>query len=143
MMKTVDQLLERKGRAIFSVTSRDVVYTAVEQMAEHGVGALMVINDGQPVGIISERDYARGVILKGKSSKETLVQEIMTRDIIYGSPSLRVDECMALMTSKRIRHLPIKSEAELIGVLSIGDLVKAVIAEQKFMIEQLEIFIRN
>lgn len=142
-MKTVEQLLERKGRAIFSVGSQDVVYTAVELMAERGVGALMVIDNGQTVGIISERDYARRVILEGKSSKETQVAEIMTRDVVYGNPSLTIEECMALMTSKRIRHLPVKSNGELVGVLSIGDLVKTVIAEQKFMIEQLEIFIRS
>lgn len=142
-MKTVAQLLARKGGEIFSVASADIVYTAIERMADHSVGALLVIDEGQPVGIISERDYARRVLLEGKSSKRTNVGEIMTRDLVWGTPDLKVDACMALMTARRIRHLPIREGGRLVGILSIGDLVRAVIAEQRFIIEQLEIYITS
>jgi signal-transduction protein with cAMP-binding, CBS, and nucleotidyltransferase domain len=119
-MKTVAQLIARKGNDVFAVASTDIVYTAFERMADHGVGALMVIDDGKTMGVLSERDYARRVILEGKSSKRTLVGEIMTKEFVYGSPNLRVDECMALMTEKRIRHLPTHQAGELIGVLRSG-----------------------
>lgn len=112
-------------------------------MAEKEIGALMVMSDAVPAGIISERDYARKIILKGRSSRETKVREIMTADVVYADAGHSIEECMALMTNKRIRHLPILEEGELIAVISIGDLVKSIIAEQKFVIEQLESYING
>ncbi len=140
-MKTVGKLLETKGRDIWSVSPDASVLEAIELMAEKEVGALVVREGAKPVGIISERDYARKVILQGRSSEATRVEEIMTKRVIYAEPRKSVEECMALMTEKRIRHLPIMDGEQLVGVISIGDLVKAIIAEQKFIIEQLEQYI--
>ena len=117
------------------------MYEAIELMAEKVVGALLVMEGSNVVGVISERDYARKVILKGRSSKETRISEIMTTRVIYVRPDHTLEECMALMTEKRIRHLPVLDAGNLIGVLSIGDLVKAIIAEQKFIIDQLTHYI--
>ena len=140
-MKTIRQLLESKGRDIWSISPDATVYDAIKLMAEKGIGALMVIDNAGPVGIISERDYARKIILKGRSSRETKVRDIMTAHVIYADAGHSVEECMALMTNKRIRHLPVLDEQKLIAVISIGDLVKSIIAEQKFVIEQLESYI--
>lgn len=140
-MNKVSDLLENKGNEVWSIGPDVFVYDAIKLMAEKGVGALMVMDDSKVVGIISERDYARKVILMGHSSRETQIKDIMTTRVVYARPDQTVEECMALMTEKHIRHLPIMEGEQLIGVISIGDLVKAIIAEQQFTIEQLEKYI--
>ena len=140
-MKTVGQLLHDKGHSVWSISPDASVYDAIVMMAEKEVGALMVMADSKLVGVISERDYARKVILKGRSSRETKISEIMTSRVVYTGPEKTIEECMALMTDKRIRHLPIMQDEQLLGVVSIGDLVKTIIAEQQFLIEQLEHYI--
>ena len=141
MAKTVQNLLREKGHAIHFVTPEASVYTAIEQMAEKSVGALLVMEGDRLVGIVSERDYARQVILRGRSSRDTRVSEIMTRDVICVAPERKVEECMALMTEKRIRHLPVRLADRVIGVISIGDVVRAAIDERDFHIQQLESYI--
>lgn len=140
-METVNQLLEGKGRDVWSIDPSASVFEAIELMAEKQVGALVVIEGDRPVGIISERDYARKVILQHRSSKDTPIKDVMTTRLVYARPDQSVQECMALMTEKRIRHLPVLEGGRLVGLISIGDLVKAIIAEQQFMIEQLENYI--
>jgi CBS domain-containing protein len=135
------QLLQTKGQDIWSITPDALVIDALKLMAEKRVGALLVLEAGQVVGIISERDYARKVSLLGKSSKTTPVREIMTEKVVYVRPEQTIEDCMALMTDKRIRHLPVLADDQLIGVISIGDVVKAVISEQEFIIAQLENYI--
>ncbi len=142
-MKTVEQMLEGKGQRLLSVAPGATVNDALKQMAEHEVGALVVLDGDRLVGIFSERDYARKVILFGKSSKETLVREIMTDKVLCVRPDQTVDQCMALMTDKRVRHLPVLDHKKVTGVISIGDVVKEVISEQRFMIEQLENYIHS
>jgi CBS domain-containing protein len=142
-MKTLKQLLEAKGRNVYSISPDARVFDALKLMADKSVGALIVIEGGRIVGILSERDYARKVILHGKSSHDLEVREIMTSRVIAVQPGQTVEECMALMTEKRIRHLPVTEGEQLIGVLSIGDLVKEVIAEQRQTIEQLESYIHR
>jgi CBS domain-containing protein len=140
-MKTVMQLLQTKGQDIWSITPDALVIDALKLMAEKRVGALLVLEVDQVVGILSERDYARKVSLQGKSSKTTPVREIMTQKVVYVRPEQSIEECMALMTDKRIRHLPVLDGNQLIVVISIGDVVKAVISEQEFIIAQLENYI--
>ncbi|MDH3638249.1 MAG: CBS domain-containing protein [Gammaproteobacteria bacterium] len=140
-MKTVRQLLGEKGRQVWSIQPTDSVYDAIKMMADREIGALIVTEGGQMVGIITERDYARKVILVGKSSRETPVGDIMTTEVVRGKLDLPVDHGLALMTEKRIRHLPIFDETNLVGIISIGDLVRSIIEEQKFVIEQLEHYI--
>ena len=140
-MKTVSMLLQSKGDDAWSVSPGTTVYDALVLMAEKNVGALLVVEGGRLVGIFSERDYARKVILQGKSSRHTSVGEIMTSRVVYVRPEQTIEECMALMTDKRIRHLPVLEGDRVIGVISIGDVVKAIISEQEFMIEQLENYI--
>ena len=140
-MKTVEQILDAKGSDVWSITPEATVLEAIKLMAEKEVGALLVMTGEKPVGIVSERDYARKVILKGRSSKKTSIQDIMTTHVVYASPDQSIEQCMALMTEKRIRHLPIMDGERLRGMLSIGDLVKAVIAEQKLVISELERYI--
>jgi CBS domain-containing protein len=142
-MKTVKQLLQGKSRDLCTIAPEAQVFEALRVMAEHDIGALLVVRKDRLVGILSERDYARKVILQGKSSHDTPVSEIMTERVIYVQPANTVDECMALMTDKRIRHLPVLDNGKLIGVLSIGDLVKETISEQQFMIQQLESYIHS
>jgi CBS domain-containing protein len=142
-MKTLKQLLEAKGRNVYSITPDARVFDALKLMADKSVGALIVMEGDRLAGIISERDYARKVILHGKSSHDLQVREIMTSRVITVHPGQTVEECMALMTEKRIRHLPVTEGERLIGVLSIGDLVKEVIAEQRQTIEQLESYIHR
>lgn len=143
-MKTVQQLLETKGNLILSVTPDTMVYDALVIMANHHIGALVVLeNDGHLAGIFSERDYARAVVLKGKSSKTTRVSEVMSTTVITVRPDQLVDECMELMSGKRIRHLPVIENDRVVGVLSIGDLVKETIAYQQFLIQQLESYIQG
>jgi len=140
-MKTVEQILDAKGSDVWSITPDASVLEAIKLMAEKEVGALLVMTGEKPVGIVSERDYARKVILKGRSSHETPIQDIMTTHVVCVSPDQSIEECMALMTEKRIRHLPVMDGERLRGMLSIGDLVKAVIAEQKLVIKELERYI--
>jgi CBS domain-containing protein len=140
-MKKVRDILEIKVREVWSIGPSESVFDALKLMAEKGIGALVVLEAGKVVGIISERDYARKVILQGRSSPTTLVSEIMTARVAYAQPQQNIDECMAIMTEKRIRHLPVMEDGLLIGVISIGDLVKSIIAEQRFIIEQLERYI--
>ena len=141
-MITLKQMLAGKNRPLAVVTPGDSVFHALSLMAMHDVGALLVLDSEDLVGIFTERDYARKLILQGKSSKETLVSEIMSDKVAYVTPTATVDECMALMTEKRFRHLPVLSEdGEVIGIVSIGDLVKATISNQQFIISQLEHYI--
>ncbi len=140
-MRTVRQLLEGKRPGVFTVNAGDPVRTAIQLMADHFVGALPVLEDGRLAGIISERDYARKVVLMGRKSTETIVGTIMTAPVIVVGPQHSVNECMQLMTDKRIRHLPVVEDGELVGVISIGDCVKAVIDEQKHEIEDLRRYI--
>ena len=140
-MTTIARLLESKGHDIWSIPPDASVYQAIELMAEKGVGALPVVEGEKLVGIVSERDYARKVILKGKTSRETPVRDIMTDQVFYVRPEQTVDECMALMTAKRIRHLPVLVDDRLVGIVSIGDLVKSVISEKDVLIQQLESYI--
>ena len=142
-MKTLKQLLAAKTRPLAVVALTDSVYHALTLMAQHDVGALLVLEGEQLVGIFSERDYARKIILHGKTSKETLVREIMSDKVAYVTPSTTLDECMALMTEKHFRHLPVLSDEDgsVVGIISIGDLVKETISSQQFLIKQLEHYI--
>jgi CBS domain-containing protein len=140
-MQTVGQLLKVKGTEVFSVTPQDSVLHAIEVMATRHVGALLVMNQGSLIGIISERDYARKVILKNRSSHDTPVGDIMSSPAISVTPEETVHHCMEIMTERRFRHLPVVKGGRVVGMLSIGDLVKAVIREQTEHIEQLERYI--
>jgi len=140
-MKTVRDILEVKGRLVWSVDLGSTVFDALSLMAEKEIGALVVLDEARVAGIISERDYARKVILHGRASPTTRVEEIMTSHVAYTHLDQSIEECMAIITDKRIRHLPVLQDGKLIGIISIGDLVKAIIADQKFMIEQLERYI--
>ena len=140
-MKYVNQLLEGKGKNIWSVEPDTPVFQALELIAEKNCGAVLVRKDERLLGILSERDYARKVMLKGKSSKDIPVKSIMSSQVVCIRTNQTIDECMALMTDKRIRHLPVLENEKLVGVISIGDVVKAVISEQEFLISQLENYI--
>jgi CBS domain-containing protein len=140
-MTNVAHLLHAKGPAVWSIPPHASVYDAIKMMADKEVGALLVIDAQRLVGIVSERDYARKVILQGKSSRDTPVREIMTDKVFYVRPDQTVEDCMALMTAHRIRHLPVLDEDQVMGVVSIGDLVKALLSEQEVRIQQLEQYI--
>jgi CBS domain-containing protein len=142
-MTMVRQLLDRKDRAVFSVGPEAPVLEAIRAMAEHHVGALLVMKGEVLAGIVSERDYARKVILRGRSSSDTPVRDIMTFPVLTVSPDTSVEQCMQLVTDKRVRHLPVLDAGRVIGMVSIGDLVKAVIAEQQQQIQQLESYIHS
>lgn len=140
-MKSVSSILKTKGDDVFSVKPDDTVFESLKLMADKEVGALLVMDGERLVGIVTERDYARKVILEGKSSRTSMVAEIMTRRVLCVNPEQTVDECMALMTDKRARHLPVLDHKKVVGVVSIGDLVKATISEQKVLIDQLQNYI--
>ncbi|HHY57044.1 MAG TPA: CBS domain-containing protein [Chloroflexi bacterium] len=140
-MATVKQILDRKGYTVWTITPDKTVFEALRLMGEKEIGALAVVDDGQLVGMLSERDYARKVVLKGKTSRETLVHSIMSSPVHAVAPDQSVAECMAIMTEERIRHLPVLERGQLIGMISQGDLVKFIIQEQQFIIDQLENYI--
>lgn len=143
-MRTLKQLLAEKSRPLAVVAPGDTVFHALGIMAKHDVGAVLVLDGEQLVGIFSERDYARKIILHGKSSKETLVREIMSERVAYVSPETTLDQCMALMTEKHFRHLPVlENDERLVGMVSIGDLVKETINSQQFLIDQLAHYISS
>ncbi|MEW7972941.1 MAG: CBS domain-containing protein [Candidatus Thiodiazotropha endolucinida] len=142
-MLTVNQLLQRKGYDIETIDPNATVFEALQSMADNEIGSLVVVEDKKIVGLFSERDYARNIILKGRTSKATRVKEIMSSQVLVVNPEQTTEECMAIMTEKRIRHLPVMKDNELVGIISIGDLVKAIIEEQQFVIEQLVRYISS
>jgi CBS domain-containing protein len=143
IMKNVGQMLEEKAHKLLSISPDATVFEALQRMAEGNVGALVVLDGEKLAGIFSERDYARKIILVGKTSKETRVREIMTDKVLCVGPERTVEQCMGLMTEKRIRHLPVLDHKKVVGVISIGDVVKEMISEQQFIISQLESYIHQ
>jgi CBS domain-containing protein len=142
-MMTVRELLEEKGGVVWTIAPSASVFEVIKLVAEKSIGALVVMDGSELVGIISERDYVRKIVLEGRSSKTTSCRDIMTNEVCYVSPERTLDECMAIMTEKRIRHLPVLENQKLVGIVSIGDCVKAIVSKQKFIIEQLENYIRG
>lgn len=142
-MKTVAQMLGLKPTGVISINSNATVLDALKLLAQKDVGAVLVMDGPRLAGLLSERDYARKVALKGKSSGDTPVSEIMTREVVFVTPAHTNEECMALMTEKRVRHLPVMDNGRVVGVLSIGDLVKDMISEQQFTISELERYIHR
>ncbi len=142
-MDTVLQLLNSKGHEVWTIHPDETVLDAIQKMAAKDVGSLVVIEDGKPVGIFTERHYSRKVFLKGRHSPTTEIREIMSTHIVCVSPEQTIEECMAVMTDKRIRHLPVLDHGELVGIVSIGDLVKSRLADQEFIIEQLAHYIHG
>ena len=140
-MTTIAQLLNAKGNQIWSVEPKATIFEALEIMSEKEIGALLVMEDGKLTGIFSERDYARKVILKGKSSKETLVGELMTKKVFYIDSQKTINDCMAMMTAKRIRHVPVIEDNQVVGIVTIGDVVNQIISEQEVTINHLENYI--
>ena len=140
-MRTVRDILQEKGSTVYTVSPRSTVYEALQMMADKNVGALMVMEQDKTVGLISERDYARKIVLKGKFSRDVPVEEIMSREIVRIGPDEDVEGCMELMTDKRIRHLPVFENEQLIGIVSIGDIVKTIIQHKEEIIKQLENYI--
>ncbi len=140
-MATVRQILDAKGHDVATIGPDATVYNAIKKLADENIGSLVVMDDGKIVGIVTERDYARNVILKGKKSPTTLVRDIMSTRVVSVGLEHSVEECMAVMTDKAIRHLPVLESKRLVGMVSIGDLVKSIIGDQKFIIEQLEHYI--
>ena len=143
-MTTVAEILKSKSHAaVYSVAPQDSVFQALRTMAEKEVGALLVLDGGTIAGIFTERDYARKIEVRGRSSADTRLAEVMTPDVLHVGPATTTQECMALMTDKRLRHLPVLDGGQVVGMVSIGDLVKEIISEQQFMIAQLESYIRS
>lgn len=142
-MTTVKHVLDSKGRDVHTISPSASVFDALKTMAEHDVGSLVVVENDQLVGIITERDYSREIVLKGKTSPATPVREIMTTGVLYARPEQSVQECMAIMTARAVRYLPVLEHKQLIGIVSIGDMVKSLIDEQQFIIEQLEQYIHG
>jgi CBS domain-containing protein len=140
-MKTVADILQTKGREVWTIPPETIVFDALKTMADRNVGALVVLDGTKVIGILSERDYARKVILHGRSSRELKVREIMSTHVYFVSPKENIEECMVLFTDKRVRHLPVLQDEQLIGIISIGDVVRAVIAEQEYTIKHLENYI--
>ena len=143
MAEVIKDLLKIKNKNIWTIEPGATVYDAISEMANKQIGALVVSEDKKVIGIITERDYARKVILKDKSSKDTLVREIMTERVIYVKPDQKIEDCMALMTKKHIRHLPVLDGDRLVGMISIGDVVKTLISEKEFLIDQLTRYISS
>lgn len=141
MISTVEEILQRKGREVYTIGPRATVFDALKIMAEKDIGALVVLQDDQLVGIISERDYARKIVLRGKASVNTAVKDIMTEKVYYVTPKTTIQECQALLTEKSVRHLPVLEEGKLAGLISIGDVVKAIIDEQESTITHLSDYI--
>jgi CBS domain-containing protein len=142
-MTTVQQLLDQKGHTVWSVGPEDSVFDAIKLMADRELGSVLVVEDGRLVGIFTERHYARNVFLKGRASPTTPVGDVMARRVVCARPQQTVDECMAVMTEKRVRHLPVLQRKKLVGLVSIGDLIKSKIADQEFTIEQLVDYIHG
>jgi CBS domain-containing protein len=142
-MKNIKDVLRDKGRDVWTIDVEASVLDALKLMADKEIGALVVTEGGRITGVMSERDYARKVVLRGKTSKDTPVREIMTRKVLYVKPEQTVEECMALMTEKHVRHMPVLDGDQVIGLVSIGDIVKSVISEQQFLIGHLENYIRG
>lgn len=142
-MQTAAEILRYKGNDVWFANPGDTILSAIELMAEHEVGALLVMDNDKLVGIVTERDYTRKVALEGRSSKNALVREIMSSKVLCARPDQTVQECMALMSDKRARHLPVVDHKKVIGVISIGDLVKSIIREQQFEIEALQYYITH
>ena len=140
-MYTVRHLLQEKGNQIWSIAPTATVYDALQLMAGKNIGALLVLDRGNVMGIFTERDYARKVVLQGRSSKTTTVSELMTRDVLYVNPDDSIENCMAIMTDKRLRHLLVMENGKLVGIVSIGDVVKAIISDREFTIRELERYI--
>ena len=140
-MNNVKELLAIKGDKVWTVTPGVMIYEALQLMAEKNIGAVIVTDKDRPVGIFSERDYCREVQLKGKSSTDTPVREIMTKEVCYVAPENKIKECMALMTAKRVRHLPVMDNNQLVGIVTIGDVVKSIISDQEFALKELEKYI--
>jgi CBS domain-containing protein len=143
MAEVIKDLLKIKNKNIWTIEPGATVYDAISEMANKQIGALVVSEDKKVIGIITERDYARKVILQDKSSKDTLVREIMTERVIYVKPDQKIDDCMALMTKKHIRHLPVLDGDRLVGMISIGDVVKTLISKKEFLIDQLTRYISS
>jgi CBS domain-containing protein len=142
-MTTVRHLLDQKSRMVWSIGPDATVYEAIARMAEKDIGSLVVLSDDKLLGIITERHYARNVVLKGKTSPKTLVRDIMEKQVVIARPDQTIEQCMSLMSEKHIRHLPVFDGDKLIGIVSIGDLVKGIIGDQKFTIDQLEHYIHG
>jgi CBS domain-containing protein len=142
-MGKVRNIIQTKGNAVFSIPSGTTVYNALELMFEKSIGALLVVDNGKFVGIFTERDYARKLVLKGKSSKETMIREVMTERPITVTPDTSIEDCMKIITDRKIRHLPVMENDRLAGLISVGDVVKFIIEEQKFIIENLEQYITH
>jgi CBS domain-containing protein len=142
-MKTARDLLREKGPQVYSTSPDASVYDALQQMADKNIGALIVFEGDRMVGLISERDYARKIVLKNKFSRETAVAEIMSRDVVTVSPDRNLEECMEVITARRVRHLPVVEDDQVLGIISIGDIVKGIIEHKEFVIEQLEYYIKG
>jgi CBS domain-containing protein len=142
-MTTVKHVLDQKGHVVHVIHPDASVFDALKMMAENNIGSLVVLEEGKLVGVVTERHYAREIILKGRTSPGTLVRKIMSTDVICARPDQSVQECMAVMTAKAVRHLPVLERGRLVGIVSIGDMVKSVIGDQKFTIEQLERYIQG
>ena len=142
-MNFVSQILKIKGDKVWSIAPNETTYKALQLMSEKKLGALLVIDKGKVIGIFTERDYARKVILKGKSSKTTPVSELMTKEVLYVDPGTSVEDCMALMTKKRVRYLPVMEKKQLVGLVTVGDVVNQLVEDQKFKIQELERYIHE
>jgi CBS domain-containing protein len=142
-MVTIRQLLAEKGPRVLAVGPENTVYDAIKKMADENVGCLVVSENDVPIGLITERHYARNVVLRGRGSPTTKVREIMETDVLCARPDQTVEECMAVMTDRRVRHLPVIEQGKLVGIVSIGDLVKAIIGDQQFLIDQLVQYIHS
>jgi CBS domain-containing protein len=142
-MTTVKHVLDQKGHDVYFIHPDASVFDAIKMMAENNIGSLVVLDDGKLVGLIAERHYAREIILRGRTSRGTLVRDIMSKEVICARSDQPVEECMTVMTAKGVRHLPVLEHGRLVGIVSIGDMVKSVISDQKFMIDQLEHFIQG